>query len=247
MYHHCPQCRDSAVSTDEGPVEISPRRFDSVRKDADVIRIDLAEAAAASTYPAIGVPGVSPEEIDQPNSTRLIRQVLNRDGKRCANPGCGSRHQLQAHHIVFRADGGRTALANEVTVCSTCHSLIHEGLLEVTGSAARSTADLKWAPRCRRGENTATFESMWQQIDRVRPAESVPRTPPATKCGNPGGNETSALAHGDHKAWIRTLRSMGFSAEEARESVREAVEQIERSGSTATDATVMKAVFDLDR
>ena len=82
--------------------------------------------------------------IDAPNSARLRQQVLHRDGMKCANPACGRKGDLQAHHIVYRSRGGRTALANEVTVCSTCHALIHAARLEVTGTQQDG---LKWTPR----------------------------------------------------------------------------------------------------
>jgi hypothetical protein len=36
-----------------------------------------------------------------------------------------------------------TELANEVAVCTTCHALIHAGLLRVTGSAGD---ELHWTP-----------------------------------------------------------------------------------------------------
>lgn len=82
--------------------------------------------------------------VDAPNSPRLVRQVLHRDGLRCNNPGCGNRRNLQAHHIVYRAQGGPTALANEITVCDRCHALIHAGLLDVSGSPGRG---MIWKPR----------------------------------------------------------------------------------------------------
>ena len=92
----------------------------------------------------LGRDGMPPGAVDEPNSPRLARQVLHRDGLRCANPGCDRRRNLHAHHIVFRAQGGRTALSNEVAVCDVCHALLHKGLLEVTGSAHTG---LTWQPR----------------------------------------------------------------------------------------------------
>ncbi len=70
---------------------------------------------------------------DAPNSPRLTRQVLYRDGLVCANPGCGRRRNLHAHHIVFRSRNGPTVPWNEVAVCDVCHALIHQGLLDVIG------------------------------------------------------------------------------------------------------------------
>ncbi len=70
--------------------------------------------------------------IDEPNTASLARKVRLRDGGCCAN--CKRKLGLQAHHIRFRSKGGRTVLANECCVCVACHSLIHQGLLKVTGN-----------------------------------------------------------------------------------------------------------------
>jgi cytochrome c553 len=34
---------------------------------------------------------------------------------------------LEAHHIHYRKDGGKETINNLITVCSTCHSRIHDG------------------------------------------------------------------------------------------------------------------------
>jgi hypothetical protein len=70
--------------------------------------------------------------------------VLSRDGKVCAAPGCANRGTLFAHHVVFRSHGGRTAIENEVCLCQSCHSLVHEGLLQVEGEAPHG---LRWFDR----------------------------------------------------------------------------------------------------
>jgi hypothetical protein len=69
--------------------------------------------------------------------------VRLRDGNICANPHCGCREGLQAHHLKFRSEGGRTELWNEVLLCPRCHALIHQGLLEVRGDPA---GELEWKP-----------------------------------------------------------------------------------------------------
>jgi hypothetical protein len=84
---------------------------------------------------------VPKEERDVPNSPVIREQVLSRDGKRCAVPGCGSRGNLFSHHVVWKAHGGKTVLENEVCVCQRCHGLIHEGHLKVQGVAPHR---LRW-------------------------------------------------------------------------------------------------------
>lgn len=154
VYQHCPECSESTVGTAEGPVRVDSARIDELLPVSERVEIDPAETLEVAPLPS--------GETDSPNTAQLVRKVLHRDGMRCASPGCGSRHQLQAHHVIFRENGGRTILANEVAVCSRCHALIHEGLLEVSGSARRGRIDLEWMPHCRK--NT---ESSLRKLDRV--------------------------------------------------------------------------------
>ncbi len=59
-------------------------------------------------------------------SGALKRALLARD-RRCTWPGCHHERFLEAHHVHHWADGGETSLENLTLVCSTHHTLIHEG------------------------------------------------------------------------------------------------------------------------
>lgn len=120
VYHQCPTCRRARMHGEDGPIEV--------------------EAACVERVADAG----STETIDRPNPPALARRVKLRDGERCRNPGCGSRGPLHAHHIVFRSNGGRTVASNEVAVCTTCHALIHAGLLTVEGDPFDA---LRWRAR----------------------------------------------------------------------------------------------------
>jgi len=50
---------------------------------------------------------------------QLREQVLQRDGRRCVR--CTSTRQLEVHHVISRADGGRDELTNLVTLCQRHH------------------------------------------------------------------------------------------------------------------------------
>ena len=136
VYHQCPDCRSTTVTTRDGSVQVSPERVAALAPLANSVVISPEDELIAELMPE--------GEIDSPNSSRLARQVLHRDDLTCANPGCGRRRNLHAHHIAFRSNGGRTVLANEVTLCDMCHALVHKGLLDVTGSPATG---LTWTPR----------------------------------------------------------------------------------------------------
>jgi hypothetical protein len=71
---------------------------------------------------------------------KLRRQILLREGQRCANPYC-RKTAHQCHHIRLRSHGRPTELWNEVALCSTCHALVHAGRLRVTGRPGEA---LEW-------------------------------------------------------------------------------------------------------
>jgi len=87
------------------------------------------------------MPLVPMADRDKPNTPLIRQQVLSRDGQCCATPGCTHQGELFSHHVKWRSLGGRTLLINEVCVCQRCHSLIHEGLLQVEGTAPNG---LRW-------------------------------------------------------------------------------------------------------
>ena len=66
--------------------------------------------------------------------------VIERDGYRCAIPGCTSRRNLQDHHVVFRSAQGSDDPGNRITLCAFHHlRCLHARLLRVRG---RAPADL---------------------------------------------------------------------------------------------------------
>jgi hypothetical protein len=64
------------------------------------------------------------------------RAIFERDGWRCAVPGCTSQRNLHEHHVTFRSLGGSDAPENRVTLCAFHHLRgVHTGLLRLRGSA----------------------------------------------------------------------------------------------------------------
>jgi hypothetical protein len=59
-------------------------------------------------------------------STAIKRALFARD-RTCTFPGCHHQRFLEAHHVHHWADGGETRLDNLLLLCSTHHTLIHEG------------------------------------------------------------------------------------------------------------------------
>lgn len=64
--------------------------------------------------------------------------VIERDGCRCAVPGCTSRRNLHDHHVRFRSAGGSDTPGNRITLCAFHHlRCLHAGRLRVCGRAPR--------------------------------------------------------------------------------------------------------------
>ena len=67
---------------------------------------------------------------------RREHRVFERDGWRCRVPGCSSRRNLHAHHVVFRSAGGGHELSNLATLCAGHHLRgVHGGIVGCTGKA----------------------------------------------------------------------------------------------------------------
>jgi len=72
----------------------------------------------------------------------------------CRAPGCTNRADLICHHVILRSEGGATQIANEVALCESCHSRVHEGLLQVNGDTSEG---LEWLDSD--GEILSRFEA----------------------------------------------------------------------------------------
>ena len=62
-------------------------------------------------------------QLDPEAYEQLCRHVLRRDGWRCQQ--CGSRTNLQVHHIQFRSQLGDDTEPNLITLCAGCHNNMH--------------------------------------------------------------------------------------------------------------------------
>jgi hypothetical protein len=87
----------------------------------------------AGVVPVLEDTGGTP--LDVGRKTRIIptslrRGLIARDGS-CRFPGCTNRRFVDAHHIRHWIDGGETSLANTMLLCTTHHSLVHEGKFRV--------------------------------------------------------------------------------------------------------------------
>ena len=63
--------------------------------------------------------------IDTTSYEHLRQQVLCRDGWRCQL--CGAMSNLEVHHLQYRSHEGADSEQNLITLCSICHSAVHQG------------------------------------------------------------------------------------------------------------------------
>lgn len=62
--------------------------------------------------------------------------VLDRDGHACRHcKGKSKDNRLEAHHIVYRSDGGPDDESNLVTLCKECHGKVHSGVIKLKPAA----------------------------------------------------------------------------------------------------------------
>jgi Holliday junction DNA helicase RuvB len=107
---------EATVETEDGPVPIDPATAEMIACDAGVIDPELDD-----------------HEADRRVSPSRRRRVLARDRHRCRH--CGSPHRLHLHHIIPWSRGGRSRMRNLITLCRSCHALVHAGLLVIAGDA----------------------------------------------------------------------------------------------------------------
>jgi hypothetical protein len=117
---------DAATLTEEDPDDIE--RCDL--EHGPVIAVETARRLACDAS-LIRITEQDGKPLSVGRKTRSIppalrRALKTRDGC-CQFPGCERTRHTDAHHVEHWARGGRTALANLVTLCRFHHHLVHEG------------------------------------------------------------------------------------------------------------------------
>jgi len=119
-YQQCPDCRRTTQNGAGREIDVAPDVFERAACDAR----DLGSLDAAA-----------PERATTTVTPRLREQVFARDHHRCTAPGCRSARNLDVHHIIEQAQGGKHELENLCLLCSGHHAALHNGLLTMRGEA----------------------------------------------------------------------------------------------------------------
>ena len=104
--HKCPECEKATVQTSRG--ELTCSQADLARAECDSRVKKPGKRNKATIPPAVR------------------RAVLARDRFRCQAPGCGNTRFLEVHHLAPRKLGGGNGKANLLTLCASCHGLVHK-------------------------------------------------------------------------------------------------------------------------
>lgn len=108
---------------------------------------------------------------------------LMRDGYRCQQ--CDKQGvRLEAHHIIFRQQGGKDTLTNLLTLCEACHKKVHQGkiILKTTGVSGHSDRMAQRTMQGKRylystlGAQTSLSTLFGYQTATLRKARSLPKT-----------------------------------------------------------------------
>jgi len=60
--------------------------------------------------------------------------VLDRDSYKCQHcKGKSKDKKLEVHHIIFRSNNGSDEPNNLITLCKTCHDMVHDGKIVING------------------------------------------------------------------------------------------------------------------
>lgn len=98
----------------------------------------VVERLACSCHVRVVIHGADGGVLDLGRTRRLasdkqVQALLQRQGGRCAHPGCRRRHKLHAHHVIFWQHGGLTDLDNLVLLCDYHHAAVHRGEFSIRG------------------------------------------------------------------------------------------------------------------
>jgi hypothetical protein len=114
----CEQCQRATQDGGGEVIDVAPAVLERARCDADEIHIGCEGGKLESAIPP-----------------RIRRDVLRRDHRRCAVPGCRGAKWIEIHHIVPREAGGTHDLGNLISLCGPHHRARHDGRLVIRGVA----------------------------------------------------------------------------------------------------------------
>ena len=119
-YQQCPDCRHATQNGAGREIDVSHEVVERASCDAKILG---------------SLDATTPERVTATVTPRIREQVFARDHHRCTVPGCRSARNLEVHHLVEQAWGGKHEMWNLTLLCSGHHAALHAGLLTMRGQA----------------------------------------------------------------------------------------------------------------
>jgi hypothetical protein len=119
-YQQCPDCRHATQNGAGREIDVSHEVFERASCDAKILG---------------SLDATTPERVTATVTPRIREQVFARDHHRRTVPGCRSARNLEVHHLVEQARGGKHEMWNLTLLCSGHHAALHAGLLTMRGQA----------------------------------------------------------------------------------------------------------------
>ncbi|MEZ4447171.1 MAG: HNH endonuclease signature motif containing protein [Polyangiaceae bacterium] len=113
---------------------------DTVAIDDGVAEMAECDAQHLPVSPQVGAARGGSRRASQSIPPADRRAVLQRDGRRCAVPGCRNHRFLDLHHTRPRSEGGDHDPDRLLCLCGAHHRAAHAGRLVITGTATTGFA-----------------------------------------------------------------------------------------------------------
>jgi len=98
--------------------------------------------------------------------------VLERDNYKCQTcKGKKKDKRLQIHHVIYRRNGGTNKPSNLLTLCSTCHDLLHAGKLVLTNAQLKSCTNTVDATQV-----SIISKRIWEYLQSLKPDYILAKT-----------------------------------------------------------------------
>ncbi len=120
VLYECQSCARTELDTGAGPLELGAGAAATLGCGARVRDLRTEGRAVCRGGPL-------PRAIE--------RAVRLRDRNTCRVHGCHRRRYVDVHHLTFQSEGGEHSRRNCLCLCTTHHSLLHDGRLRIEGDA----------------------------------------------------------------------------------------------------------------
>ena len=191
-----------------------------------VIAIDAVDVERAECDAQRIGSDLEPARATQDITPMVRRFVWRRDHGTCCVPGCRASRNVDIHHVVHREHGGGHGVDNLALTCSAHHRALHEGKLQITGSAPNLTITYVNPPASSPAIAIAPAIDASEALRAARLQPQVAISTPPVGLSKFESLEAVTQAK-------QALKTLGFTRAEAVRYVDQALAKVERPGSSS--------------